>query len=123
MKNVIHHFIKTMTTTTVSAASKTLTIDQSSFRNLLQQVVKECSPEDNPYGFRSDTSIVLQQVTEDFLIEMFKKGKLNSCKWDRDIVLPRDLIIGLMDMNFDYITLSQREKPKSLMTLFNKIKK
>ena len=113
-----------MTTTTAPTASKTLIINQSTFRHLIQETITDFSPvEDAPYGFRSDVPLVLQKSAEAFLVEMFKKGKLNSDKWDRDILLPRDLIIGLFEMNFDYITLSQREKPKSLMTLFKKYKK
>ena len=109
--------------TTTTSTSKTLIIDESTFRHLLKEAIKVFSPPDRPYGFRIDASRVLQEAAEDFLIEMFQRGKLNSGKWERDTVLPRDLIIGLWDMNFDYITLSNREKPKSLMTLFKKYKK
>ena len=107
-------------TTTVS---KTLVIDKSTFTQLLRQTIKDFSPVDSPHGFRSDACLVLQKSAEAFLVEMFKRGKLNSDKWERDNVLPRDLITGLLEMNFDYDTLRKREKPKSLMSLFEKYKK
>ena len=61
----------TVTVTTVSTVSRTLTIDQSSFRNLLQQVVKEVLRSIS----LTDDDLVLQQSTESFLVEIFK---LNS---------------------------------------------
>ena len=112
-----------MTTTSSLSDSKTLVIDQSTFRELVQQTIADFSPVDRPHGYRSDACLVLQKSAEAFLVEMFKRGKLNSDKWEREIVLPRDLITGLLEMNFDYDTLSKREKPKSLMTLFKKYKK
>ena len=89
----------------------------------LGQILNDVSPVEGRYGYKSDAALLLQRSAEAFLVEMFQQGKLNSDKWERNIVLPRDLIIGLWDMNFDYITLSNREKPKSLMTLFKKYKK
>ena len=105
---------------------KTL-LDNESFRRLLTRVIKDVFPPDmNDYWFREDAALLLQQQTELFLIEMFRKGTLNSKKWERDTVLPRDLIIGLWEMNFDYLVLSQKQKQKSkvsLMSLFKKYKK
>ena len=103
----------------VKMKTKTL-LDNESFRRLFERTIKDVFP-DMKYGFQEDAALLLQQQTELFLIEMFRKGTLNSKKWERDTVFPRDLIIGLWEMNFDYITLSQIEKPKvSLMSLFKK---
>ena len=119
------HFIKTMTTTTSPVSSlKTLVIDQSTFRHLVRQTIKDFSPANKPHGLQSEAARVLQESAEAFLVEMFKKGQLNCGKWDnRDIVLPRDLISGLWDMDFDYLTLSKRGKPQNMLTLFEQCKK
>ena len=115
------HFIKTMTTTT----SKNLVIDESTFRHLFRQSLDALFQE--RYGFESDAALVLQKSVEAFLVEMFKQGQLNSAKWERNTVLPRDLIIALNNMKFDCVTLSKRvrvfKESESIMTLFKKYKK
>ena len=55
-----------------------------------------------------------------FLINMFRNGVLNSKKWERDTLLPRDIIIVLWEMNFDYLHLSQIEKQKKTLMLLIK---
>ena len=111
-----------MDPTGVKIKTKTL-LDNESFQRLFARTIKDVFP-DMKYGFHEDAALLLQQQTELFLMEMFRQGTLNSKKWERDTLLPRDLIIGLWEMNFDYITLSKIERPKvSLMTLFKKFKK
>ena len=111
-----------MDPTGVKIKTKTL-LDNESFQRLFERTIKDVFP-DMKYGFHEDAALLLQQQTELFLIEMFRKGTLNSKKWERETLLPRDLIIGLWEMNFDYITLSKIERPKvSLMSLFKKYKK
>ena len=111
-----------MDPTGVKIKTKTL-LDNESFQRLFERTIKDVFP-DMKYGFHEDAALLLQEQTELFLIEMFRKGTLNSKKWERDTLLPRDLIIGLWEMNFDYITLSKIERPKvSLMSLFKKYKK
>ena len=104
-------------------------LNQASFRRLLERTIEDVFPEEDfgSYGFTADAALLLQQQTELFLVEMFNKGVLNSKQWERDTLLPRDIIIGLwkMNLNFDYLRLSQPqlEKPKSLMALLKKYKK
>ena len=106
----------------MSSSSKSLVIDQVSFRNLLLQIVKDVQP-DVTHCFKQDAFLLLQQVAESFLIEMFEKGKCNSDRWERETLLPRDIIIGLMDLKFDYIELSQRPKRQSMLKLLSIYKK
>ena len=110
-----------MTTTT----SKNLVIDESTFRHLFRQSLDELFQE--RYGFESDAALVLQKSVEAFLVEMFKQGQLNCAKWERNTVLPRDLILALNNMKFDCVTLSKRvqvfKESESIMTLFKKYKK
>ena len=102
--------------------SKSLVCDKVVFRDLLLQIVKDVCP-DQTHGFNQDAYLLLQQTAEKFLIEMFERGNDNSNRWERDTLLPRDIIIGCMELNFDYIQLSQREKPKSMMKLLSIYKK
>ena len=106
----------------MSSSTKSLVFDQVSFRNLVIQIANDVFP-DQHYGFRKDSCLLLQQVTEKFVIEMFETVNSKSKRCGHDILLPKDIILGLLEMNFDYIRLSQREKPKSLMKLFNIYKK
>ena len=106
----------------MSSSSKSLVIDQVVFRDLLLQIVKDVCP-DQHHGFQQEAFLLLQRVSERFLIEMFERGNANSHRWERETLLPRDIIIGLMDLNFDYTHLSQRPKRKSMMKLLSIYKK
>ena len=116
-----YHFIKTIMTTTTS---KNLVIDESTFRHLFRQSLKAMFRD--RYGFKSDAALLLQESAEAFLVEMFKQGQLNCAKWERNTVLPRDLILALNNMKFDCVTLSKRvqvfKESESIMTLFKNIR-